>query len=521
MCAGVRRCPPGQLSLVKSPAPVLVTPPGGALMWPLPQHNTNHDTLIVMGQPAQPHRAAIYLRISRDKEGGGLGVARQRSDCLQLAERNGWPAFEEYTDNDLSAYSGKVRPHYQRLLADIKAGKITVVLAWHTDRLHRSPIELENWIDIAGSRNVDVHTVKAGPIDLATPSGRMVARQLGAVARYESEHRSERVRAKFDQIARDGGFMGGSRPFGYSPGGLTLRPSEADLIREGTRMILAGNSLRTVTRMFRESGTVTAKLGREWTPRAVKGVLTRARNAALLEHRGHVVGPASWPPIVTEDEWRGICAVLNDPSRNTSPGNQPRWLGSLIYRCVCGDTLRVGTSGGGKRAPSYRCLSAGDGGVHVSRHAPAVDEFIGRVIVGILSRDDNAQLFRVKVPEVDTEGIRSQIVAIEVQRKELGARLGRGEVTIDMLDAANAGLRERQQALEAELASAARTSPAAELASKPDVEAAWKELALDVKRTILKELATVTLVPARRGQLPNGQSFDTDSVKIEPKELGN
>lgn len=483
----------------------------GPLRWP----TANHDTLDVMGQP---HRAAIYVRISRDKEGGGLGVGRQRDDCMQIAERNGWAVVGEYCDNDLSAYSGKVRPRYQRLLADIEAGKITVVLAWHTDRLHRSPIELEEWIDVAGSRGVDVLTAKAGQIDLSTPSGRMVARHLGVNARYESEHRSERVRAKFDQIARNGGFMGGARPFGYEPGGLTLRPAEADLIREGTRMILAGNSLRTVTRMFRESGTVTAKLGREWTPRAVKGVLTRARNAALLEHRGHVVGPAAWLPIVSEDEWRGICAVLNDPSRNRSPGNQPRWLGSLIYRCCCGSTLRVGTSGT-KRAPSYRCLSAGDGGVHVSRHAPALDEFIASVIVGILSREDSAKMFRVRIPEVDTDAIRAQIAAIEAQRKELAVRLGRGEMTLDMLDGANIGLRGRQQALEATLASAARVSPAAELAAKPDVRAAWDGLALDVKRSILKELMRVTVVPARRGQLPAGETFDKESVKITPVEL--
>jgi DNA invertase Pin-like site-specific DNA recombinase len=61
------------------------------------------------------------------------------------------------------------------------------VLAWHTDRLHRSPKELETYIDLCEPRGVVTRTVRAGELDLATASGRMVARQLGAVARYESE----------------------------------------------------------------------------------------------------------------------------------------------------------------------------------------------------------------------------------------------------------------------------------------------------------------------------------------------
>src|SRR2546423_557599 len=154
-------------------------------------------------------RVGIYARISRDKAGGGLGVARQLQDCRDLAAQFGWSVVQDFVDNDLSAYSGKPRPQYNRLLAAIEAGHVDSVITWHTDRLHRSPAELEEWIVVCEPRGVDVHTVKAGPIDLATPAGRMVARQLGAVARYESEHRSERVAAKRDEIARNGGFLGG------------------------------------------------------------------------------------------------------------------------------------------------------------------------------------------------------------------------------------------------------------------------------------------------------------------------
>jgi site-specific DNA recombinase len=134
-------------------------------------------------------RAVIYCRISQDRTGAGLGVDRQREDCEALAERNGWDVVEVYVDNDVSAYSGKKRKDYRRMLADLEQGTATVVIAWHTDRLHRSPTELEEYIDLSERRGVATHTVQAGTIDLATPSGRMTARILGAVARQESEHK--------------------------------------------------------------------------------------------------------------------------------------------------------------------------------------------------------------------------------------------------------------------------------------------------------------------------------------------
>ena len=87
-------------------------------------------------------RAAVYVRISRDKEGAGLGVERQEADCRALAEQLGWTIVAVHTDNDLSAYSGKPRPGYAALLADLRAGTADAVVVWHTDRLHRRPVEL-------------------------------------------------------------------------------------------------------------------------------------------------------------------------------------------------------------------------------------------------------------------------------------------------------------------------------------------------------------------------------------------
>ncbi|MDP9397026.1 MAG: recombinase family protein [Actinomycetota bacterium] len=96
---------------------------------------------------------------------------RQRDDCLELAERLGWQVVGHHSDNDLSAYSGKPRPGYQALLADIQHQRADAVLVWHTDRLHRRPTELEDCITIRDKYGVITQTVKAGPLDLANPVG--------------------------------------------------------------------------------------------------------------------------------------------------------------------------------------------------------------------------------------------------------------------------------------------------------------------------------------------------------------
>ena len=106
-------------------------------------------------------RAAIYSRISRDRVGAGLGVERQEADCRALAAQHGWTVATVFQDNDLSAYSGKPRPGYRRLLDQVRAGHIDVILAWHTDRLHRSMTELEEYITACETHAVATHTCRA------------------------------------------------------------------------------------------------------------------------------------------------------------------------------------------------------------------------------------------------------------------------------------------------------------------------------------------------------------------------
>ena len=84
--------------------------------------------------------AAVYVRISSDPSGLRAGVDRQERDCRELAERRGWTVAQFYCDNDVSADSGRPRPAYQQLLADIEAGLVDAVIVWALDGCTAAPL---------------------------------------------------------------------------------------------------------------------------------------------------------------------------------------------------------------------------------------------------------------------------------------------------------------------------------------------------------------------------------------------
>lgn len=132
-------------------------------------------------------KVAIYTRISDDKAGEGLGVARQEEDCRKKAATLGWTDLTVYSDNDISASKDKVRPAYKQMMQDMAEGKIDGLIVYDLDRLTRKPAELEEFIDLADRHKISLANV-SGDVDLTTPNGRMIARIKGAVARLSLIH---------------------------------------------------------------------------------------------------------------------------------------------------------------------------------------------------------------------------------------------------------------------------------------------------------------------------------------------
>ncbi|MGW4691958.1 recombinase family protein [Kitasatospora cineracea] len=472
-------------------------------------------------------RVLVYVRISQDREGAGLGIDRQREDCLALAASRGWDVVEVFVDDDISAYSGKPRPGYKALLQAIRNGRGSAVVAWHPDRLHRSPLELEEYIDLSERHDLPTFTVTAGQYDLSTPTGRMNARIVGAVAKHESEHKATRVRRARLQSATDGKWHGGITPFGFLDDGITHNAAEAAAIRKGTLDILGGASLRSVTAEWITAGFRNSK-GNPWAPNEVKDVLLRARNAGLSVYRGEVVGKGKWEPIVTEDQWRGVVRVLTDPARRTSPDNTVRWLGSHIYTCGapgCGSVV-VCSSRSSKTSGyrhSYRCLAARNSSTigHINRRADLVDAVVEESILARLERPDAVELLRPTEAGTDVTALHAQADGLRERLRTLSAMFADGDLDAAQLKEGTARARTRLAHLEERIAAAAVSNPLAELVMAENVRETWAAWDLGRMRAVLREIMTVAIMPAPKGRQPNGAYFDPQFIKVEFRRPGD
>ncbi|QQT70714.1 recombinase family protein [Brevibacterium casei] len=444
---------------------------------------------------------AIYARISRDRNGAGLGVDRQEADCRALAERLGWNVVAVYVDNDISAYSGASRPQYREMLREVRAGHIRGVVAWHTDRLHRKTTELEEFVRVAEESNLQVQTVTAGTVDLTTPSGRMVARMLGAAAQHEVDHARERMKRAKAQMAMNGQYRGGQRPYGYEPDGMTVRESEASVVRDATKSLLAGRSLAAVARELNEQGHKTSR-GKDWTYARLRDVIIRPRNAGLLS-RGKpdnpdvdIVGPAQWAPLVDEETWRAVHAVLTDKSRRTQNGNDVRWLGSGLYLCgKCNSPMRPAPYGGtpsrgSERKYLYRCVES----AHLTVSTRQTDDHVRSVV---------AELVRDPRIVAAMTGDDSQLTEARARRSALAVRLetfesdyAAGAITGAQLQRATEVVNAELAQLDAQLTEGLRKTTATPVTSAPDPGAAFLAAPVDVQRAVLAAVLTVTILPA-------------------------
>ena len=210
---------------------------------------------------------------------------RQEKDCRKLCKDRGWSVIEKpYIDNDISAADPKKkRPEYQRLLKDIATGKVNAVVVWDEDRLHRQTLELEGFVSVCESAGMTQLASVGGDTDLNDEGALFMLRIKGAVAAQEVAKMRKRIRRKKLEIAESGAFSGGARPFGYEADGLTIRDSEAALIREAASRVLEGSTIYSIRKDWNERGITTAT-GKPWSYTSFKTVLTGPRIAGKRQH---------------------------------------------------------------------------------------------------------------------------------------------------------------------------------------------------------------------------------------------
>ncbi len=431
--------------------------------------------------------AAVYARISSDQDGTALGVQRQVKDCRKLAGGLGWTIAEEYVDNDISAFSGKRRPRYEAMLADIAEGRRDAVLVYHADRLTRRPIELEQFLEVVTAAGVGhVRFVAGGDLDLGNGDGLLVLRMLAAVAANESASKSRRLRRKFEENAAAGLPHGGSnRPFGFDDDRITHRPDEAEVIRTLAARFIAGESYRSLVQWLDDEGVRTVN-GGVWRTMSLRTMLTNPRMAGLREHRGEIVGPAVWEPIITlEDRDR----ILSRVRAKAASGRRvpQRYLLSGLLRCgKCGVRLYSSRRQTSRR---YVCLSGPDHGGcgRLTVVAEPVEDLITDAVLYRLDTPELAEALTGSAQaDAETAAMAEQIAADRAQLDELAQLYAAKAIPAREWLAARNPIEERINAAERRLARAARSDALTGLVGNGEgLRGQWAELGLDRRHVIV------------------------------------
>lgn len=441
--------------------------------------------------------AVIYCRISHDRNGDQAGVERQRKDCWALAKELGLKVDHVYTDNDVSATSGKVRPQFEAMLSAPPAAIIT----WHQDRLLRLTSDLEKVIAL----DVPVYTVTAGTLDLTTPAGRAVARTVAAWSTYEGEQKATRQRAANVQRAEAGVWQFSRRPYGYErrDGRVRIIETEAAIVREGYRRYLDGESYYEIANDWNERGVPT--FTGPWSMARVRSMLRNERYAGLASYKGERVEPDSieWEPLLDRQTWD---AYVRMRMRRKTPhdwSNQTKYLLSGLARCgECGAAMFARPDHG---VMKYSCTT----NWCTSRTLADVDALVGARLV---TRFQDPKIVARLRQAPDTAPHEEELSTLRRRRDDLAALLAEGVLSRAAVREQAATLTARIDRLQARLDALRADDPVTDLALAESVVDRWDALPLPKKRQIIQSQFAVSIHKARRGRLP----FDPSSVEVLP-----
>lgn len=413
---------------------------------------------------SEQRRAAIYLRISQDRENSRLGVDRHREDAEALIAARRWTLLNVYEDNDISGKGHRKRPAFEKLLSDIEGGQIDVVVAQEWPRLERNRTDGVRIIEAAQRHHVLLTFAKGSDIDCTTAAGRLSADMFSAIARNEIEVKAERQSRAQRQRAEQGRPPKGVRPLGYATNGDVI-DHESEAVRKIYAAFSSGASLRAIAAALsggeredlpdipprpRHNRTLVLERNARrveegldprpvpdngpWVPSTVLGILRNPRYAGYStytpkevlangdrrrswraqilrdEHGNPILG--KWDRIVNVDLWEAVQDRLDDPARITNRvGTDRKHLGSGLYLCgVCDKPVK----GHGQR---YRCAG------HVMRSREQIDDFVVEVVRRRLALPDLKDL----LPSADEPRMKE----IKVEIDEHRARIRRAQRDYD------------------------------------------------------------------------------------------
>jgi site-specific DNA recombinase len=312
------------------------------------RHNGTDGAAVGVGQQGSPGgsgrplirklRCAVYTRKSTEEglemEFNSLDAQREACEAYVASQRaEGWLLVSDRYDD--GGFSGGTleRPALKRLLADIEAGRVDVVVVYKIDRLSRSLMDFSRLVEVFDRQNVTFVSITQS-FNTTTSMGRLTLNVLLSFAQFEREVIGERIRDKFAASRRKGMWMGGWAPLGYEVRDrkLVVNEQDAKLVRSIFQRFLKTGSATILARQLIQEG-VRNKYGKLID----KGILYKLLNNPVYigeaVHKG-VSYPGEHTAIIDRKVWDKVQAQLRiNPRRRsgTARSQTPSLLKGLIF----------------------------------------------------------------------------------------------------------------------------------------------------------------------------------------------
>jgi DNA invertase Pin-like site-specific DNA recombinase len=341
-------------------------------------------------------RCAVYTRKSSEQgleqDFNSLAAQCEAAESYVLSQRHeGWRLIKHRYDD--GGYSGGTmeRPALKRLLADIKGGRIDVVVVYKVDRLTRSLADFAKLVEIFDANRVSFVSVTQ-QFNTTTSMGRLTLNVLLSFAQFEREVTGERIRDKFLASRRKGMWMGGLPPLGYDVKDrkLVVNPSEAGTVRLMFRRYAELGSAAKLLEHLRERRIRTKRYrsaagrsvgGRPFSRGHIYWILTNRVYLGEAVHKGKAY-PGEHVGIVTRELWDRVQAVLAHNRREARSGARAK-SSSLLRGLIWDDA-------GNRMSPSHACRHGVRYRYYVSQailqHEPDKSGSVGRLPAGELEQ---------------------------------------------------------------------------------------------------------------------------------------
>ena len=423
--------------------------------------------------------AALYARVSSDRQDVDLSVAAQLRALRDYAEKNGYLVAREYVDE---AESGRIadRPQFRKMLdeANKPESPFKEILVWKFSRFTRKREHVVAFKSMLRRKGIRVVSITEHADD--SPTGKLMEAIIESVDEFYSENLGQEVVRGMREAASRGFWVATNAPYGYrkvhvQDGAkkrprLELDPPKDAVARRIFDMILQGHSILDVTKTLNAEGIPSAN-GKRWLKTAIHAMLdNEAYTGALVwgtrpkDKAEPVRVENAFPAIVARQEFQRVRKLLGaraprqvHPRRAASP-----YLLSGILTCeTCQKALTAAEAKGG-RYSYYVChslLKQGSGACDTPRlNARNFEKLIiDNIRDNILTESNIRDL--VKLVDEEMDGIareqRERLETVEQELEDVKRRLGRiwqviENTDIEMADASERirEHRERQQQLE-------------------------------------------------------------------------